>query len=145
MRITIGRLDDLLNISTAFSHSARLQPLVSLVWSSGTVVGQWLSQVRCRVWSPAPQVVLQADHVLHSENSGWPRKNLRTSLGHYFPILTFTVVTILSFVNLILWNWMGTIVIAGSLSCLFTRATSFAASWPCTPFWEFWRTWDYLK
>ena len=58
-------------------------------------------------------------------------------------LLTSTFIASSS-LNFILWCDIVTVSIAWSGSCFCSIAASHTASWPYTPCWEFWWTWDHL-
>ena len=68
---------------------------------------------------------------------GWKNSSFLNQL------LTSTFIASSS-LNFILWCDIVTVSIAWSGSCFCSITASHTASWPCTPCWEFWWTWDHL-
>ena len=73
----------------SYSQSLALQTLVSDKGPESFL--QYAVHVRCRVWTPSSQVLLQVDQTLHNENSEGPKENLSRWESHRETISTWII------------------------------------------------------
>ena len=81
-----GKINDFL---ISYSQSLALQTLVSDKGPESFL--QYAVHVRCRVWTPSSQVLLQVDQTLQNENSEGPKENLSRWESHRETISTWII------------------------------------------------------